>query len=351
MMYRTKRSNKASIIAPSVALRLLLTVVAAWFTQQAVAQNYPNGLIRIIVPYAAGGVTNSLARIVAAQFADAVGQPVVVENRPGASSMLGMQACANAKPDGYTICVAVADSLSYNPQLFASLPYDPEKSFAPVIRLALTNNLLVANSTSPFNNYKEFVAYARANPGKLNWATWGPATLPDLYLRWVSMQAGVKIQAIPYKGGAAQANPAVYSGEADITYMGFGTAAPQIEAGAIKPLVAVEAERSAFMPELPCLRRRRWRPWPSGLFRSVRAGRHAASRSCNSSMQYSRGDRYTTSPGFAPKTPRSSQNPTRPTNLPRLPGLTGRPLRRFSRAWALRHKPHRSRKSSHGGHS
>ena len=253
MMYRTKRSNKASIIAPSVALRLLLTVVAAWFTQQAVAQNYPNGLIRIIVPYAAGGVTDSLARIVAAQFADAVGQPVVVENRPGASSMLGMQACANAKPDGYTICVAVADSLSYNPQLFASLPYDPEKSFAPVIRLALTNNLLVANSTSPFNNYKEFVAYARANPGKLNWATWGPATLPDLYLRWVSMQAGVKIQAIPYKGGAAQANPAVYSGEADITYMGFGTAAPQIEAGAIKPLVAVGAKRSAFMPELPCL--------------------------------------------------------------------------------------------------
>jgi tripartite-type tricarboxylate transporter receptor subunit TctC len=167
--------------------------------------------------------------------------------------MLGMQACANAKPDGYTICVAVADSLSYNPQLFASLPYDPETSFAPIMRLALTNNLLVAYSKTPFSNYKEMVAYAKANPGKLNWATWGPATLPDLYYRWVSMQAGVKIQAIPYKGGAAQASPAVYSGEADITYMGFGTAAPQIEAGAIKPLVAVGATRSIFMPELPCL--------------------------------------------------------------------------------------------------
>jgi tripartite-type tricarboxylate transporter receptor subunit TctC len=253
MRHRTKRSNKASISPPSVALRLLLTVVASWFAQQAVAQNYPNGLIRIIVPYAAGGVTDSLARIVGAQVADAVGRPVIIENRPGASSMLGMQACANAKPDGYTICVAVADSLSYNPQLFASLPYDPETSFAPVMRLALTNNLLVAKSTASFNNYKELVAYARANPGKLNWATWGPATLPDLYLRWVSMQAGVNIQAIPYKGGAAQANPAVYSGEADVTYMGFGTAAPQIEAGAIKPLVAVGAKRSAFMPELPCL--------------------------------------------------------------------------------------------------
>ena len=237
----------------NVGILLVSVAIAVLFAQQAVAQTYPSGLIRIIVPYAAGGVTDSLARVIGAQVADAVGQPVIIENRPGASSMLGMQACANAKPDGYTVCIAVADSLSYNPQLFASLPYDPDKSFAPVMRLALTNNLLVANAKAPFNNYKDMVAYAKAAPGKLNWGTWGPATLPDLYLRWVSSQAGVNIQAIPYKGGAAQANPAVYSGEVDITYMGFGTAAPQIAAGAIKPLVAVGAKRSEFMPELPCL--------------------------------------------------------------------------------------------------
>jgi tripartite-type tricarboxylate transporter receptor subunit TctC len=232
---------------------LVSVVIATWPSQWAGAQTYLSSLIRIIVPYAAGGVTDSLARIIGAQVSDAVGQPVIVENRPGASSILGMQACANAKPDGYTVCVTVADSLSYNPQLFANLPYDPEKSFAPVMRLALTNNLLVANAKAPFNNYKDMIAYAKANPGKLNWATWGPATLPDLYLRWVSSQAGVKIQAIPYKGGAAQANPAVYSGEVDITYMGFGNAAPQIAAGAIKPLVAVGAKRSPFMPALSCL--------------------------------------------------------------------------------------------------
>ena len=237
----------------NVGILFVSVAIAVLFAQQAVAQTYPSGLIRIIVPYAAGGVTDSLARIIGAQVADAVGQAVIIENRPGASSMLGMQACANAKPDGYTVCIAVADSLSYNPQLFASLPYDPDKSFAPVMRLALTNNLLVANARAPFNNYKDMVAYAKAAPGKLNWGTWGPATLPDLYLRWVSSQAGVNIQAIPYKGGAAQANPAVYSGEVDITYMGFGTAAPQIAAGAIKPLVAVGAKRSEFMPDLPCL--------------------------------------------------------------------------------------------------
>jgi tripartite-type tricarboxylate transporter receptor subunit TctC len=244
----------------------VLPVIAGWFTQQSVAQTYPNSLTRIIVPYAAGGVTDSLARIIGAQVAESVGQPVIVENLPGASSMLGMQACANAKPDGYTICVTVADSLSYNPQLFASLPYDSEKSFAPVMRLALTNNLLVANAKTPFNSYKEMIAYAKANPDKLNWATWGPATLPDLYLRWVSTQAGVKIQAIPYKGGAAQANPAIYSGEVDITYMGFGTAAPQIAVGAIKPLVAVGAKRSAFMPELPSLGEESGDPGLQGYF-------------------------------------------------------------------------------------
>jgi tripartite-type tricarboxylate transporter receptor subunit TctC len=253
MRHRAEGPDNAPIIRVGVGLPLLLTAIAASLAQQTLAQTYPSSLIRIIVPYAAGGVTDSLARVVGAQVADAVGQPVVIENRPGASSMLGMQACANAKPDGYTICIAVADSLSYNPQLFANLPYDPENSFAPVMRLALTNNLLVAYAKAPFSNYKDMVAYAKANPGKLNWATWGPATLPDLYLRWVSMQAGVDIQAIPYKGGAAQANPATYSGEADITYMGFGTAAPQIEAGAIKPLVAVGAKRSVFMMNLSCL--------------------------------------------------------------------------------------------------
>jgi tripartite-type tricarboxylate transporter receptor subunit TctC len=228
-------------------------LMASMLAQPAAAQTYPSGPVHILVPYAAGGVTDALARVVGARLAEQLGQPVIVENRPGASSTIGMAACANAKPDGHTICPSTADALSYNPQLFANLPYDPEKSFAPVIMLALTNNLLVANAKSPFNSYKEMIAYAKANPGKLNWGTWGPATLPDLYLRWVSAQAGVNIQAIPYKGGAAQANPAVYSGEVDITYMGFGTAGPQIDAGKIKPIVALGAKRSTFMPSLPSL--------------------------------------------------------------------------------------------------
>jgi tripartite-type tricarboxylate transporter receptor subunit TctC len=204
------------------------------------------------VPYSAGGLADALARVVGLVVSESIGQPVIVEDRPGASSIIGMNVCARAKPDGQTLCLTVADSLSYNPQLFAKLPYDPDNGFAPVVRLAWTNNLLVANGKAPFGNYNELIAYAKANPGKLNWGTWGPATLPDLYLRWIASRAGVDITAIHY-GGASKANLAVYSGEVDVTYMGFGVAGSQIAAGTIKPLVTVGEKRSQFMPDLPSL--------------------------------------------------------------------------------------------------
>jgi tripartite-type tricarboxylate transporter receptor subunit TctC len=240
-------------VCAGISTLLLSPLIGGWFAQPAAAQTFPSGPIHIIVPFAAGGLVDALARVTGARVAESMGQPVIVENRPGASSTIGMAACANAKPDGHTICPATADALSYNPQLFANLPYDPEKSFTPVIMMALTNNLLVANAKAPFKTYKEMVAYAKANPGKLNWGTWGPGTLPDLYLRWISSQAGVNIQAIPYRGGAVQANTAVYTGEVDITYMGFGVAGPQLAAGTIKPLVAVGTKRSVFLPDLPSL--------------------------------------------------------------------------------------------------
>ena len=219
-------------------------VIGGWFPQPATAQAYPSGPIHIIVPFAAGGLVDAWR-----------GSPAREWRGPWAnrsSSKMGRRQF-NRRHGRVRQCdagrayvtPATADALSYNPQLFAKLPYDPEKSFAPVIMMALTNNLLVANIKAPFKTYKEMIAYAKANPGKLNWGTWGPGTLPDLYLRWISSQAGVNIQAIPYKGGAVQANPAVYSGEVDITYMGFGVAGPQIAAGTIKPLVALGSKPSS----------------------------------------------------------------------------------------------------------
>ena len=225
-------------------------IAAAAFATPALAQS--GKPMRIIVPYAAGGVTDAVAREMAARVAELRGTPVIVENKPGASSMIGMEACAKSAPDGLTTCIAVPDSLSYNPQLFSNLPYDPEKDFAPVINLGFTNNLLVASAKAPFGTYQEMVAYAKKHPGAINWATWGNATLPDIFARWIAHHEGINVVTVPYKGSAGTI-PAVLSGEAHVTYMGFGTALPHSKAGKMKPLVATSAKRSRFMPELPSL--------------------------------------------------------------------------------------------------
>jgi tripartite-type tricarboxylate transporter receptor subunit TctC len=234
--------------------RTVLCAIVLWGANVAPAgaQSYPNKIIHIVVPYVAGGLIDSLARVIAARVSDSVGQPVIVENRPGASATLGMLSCAKAAPDGYTVCLALPDPVAYSPHLFKTLPYDPDKEFAPVINLAFTNNLLVAHVATPYGTYPEMIAYAKAHPGKINWGTWGPATVPDLYLRWIVNRTGADITGIPYKG-AAQTNPAVISGEIDVMYTGFGVARTQVEGGKVKPLVALTAKRSKFMPELPTL--------------------------------------------------------------------------------------------------
>ncbi|MSQ52587.1 MAG: tripartite tricarboxylate transporter substrate binding protein [Betaproteobacteria bacterium] len=163
------------------------------------AQTFPGKPIRIIVPYAPGGPTDGSARAFGAQVAESIGQQVLVENRPGASSVIGMDACAKSPPDGYTLCLAVGDSLSYNPHLFKTLPYDPYKDFAPIINLARGNSLLVASAEAPFNSYKRLIAFAKANPGKLNWGTWGASTTPDVYLRWINRHEAVNIIGVHYK--------------------------------------------------------------------------------------------------------------------------------------------------------
>ena len=235
--------------------RALLGITAATIAcgmQLAQAQTFPSKPIRILVPYAAGGLVELMARSVGPFLTESMGQPMVVETRPGGSAIIGMQACAAAAPDGHTLCLAVADALSYNPALFSDLPFNPDTDFVPVINMGLSNNLLIANAKVPFGNYREMIAHAKANPGKLNWATWGTASLPDLYLQWIKRATGVDIAGIPYKG-AGQANPAVMSGEADITYMGFGVAAQLIKAGKVKPIVTVGTNRSIFMPSLSTL--------------------------------------------------------------------------------------------------
>jgi tripartite-type tricarboxylate transporter receptor subunit TctC len=216
------------------------------------AQTYPSKPIRFIVPFASGGAVDVSARAVGAVVAESIGQPLVVESRPGGSSIIGMSSCAKSPRDGYTLCITVADSLSYNPHLFRNLPYDPDKDFAPVIFLLRGNSMLFAKGAAPFNSFTEMVAYAKANPGKLNWGTWGPASLPDMYLNWVQHSADVRIAAVPYKG-AGQAVPATVAGEVDITFMAIGAVVPHIKAGKVKPLAIVGPRRFAALADVPSL--------------------------------------------------------------------------------------------------
>jgi tripartite-type tricarboxylate transporter receptor subunit TctC len=238
---------------------LMLALFAATHLHMASAQTYPSKPIRLIVPIVPGAVVDALARTIGPQVGDQIGQPVLAENRPGGSSIIGMQACARAAPDGYTLCIAVADSLSYLPHLFKNLPYDPENDFAPIIYLVRGNSMLLANANAPFNSYKEMIAFAKAKPGAINWGTWGAGSIPDMYLQWSKHQMGVDITAVPYKGGG-QAIPALIAGEVHVTFMAVGPMMPHIKAGKLKPIAIVGDRRTALLPDVPSLTEERADP-------------------------------------------------------------------------------------------
>jgi tripartite-type tricarboxylate transporter receptor subunit TctC len=216
------------------------------------AQQFPSKPIHVILPFAAGGLLDGTVRTIGQQVSQSIGQPVIVENRPGGSTFIGMQACAKAAPDGYTVCITTPDSLSYNQFLFSRVPYDPENDFAPVTNLVFTNNLIVAHANAPFNSFREMIAYAKANPGKVTWGTWGIGSIPHVYLEAINRQFGVDILQVPYKG-AGQAYPAILAGEVHVTYGGLGFSIPHIKSGKLKPL-ATTPDPSPLVPGVPTMK-------------------------------------------------------------------------------------------------
>ena len=232
--------------------RLLSLILGLCFTSMAFAQWPPAKPVRVIFPATAGSLLDTFLRAVTQQVADATGQSLIVENRAGASTTIGMSACAKATPDGTTVCTAVPDSLIYNPLLFTNLPYDPDKDFIPVTNLGLAPGLLAARPDAPFKSMKELIAFAKANPGKINWGTWGTATIPEIYMNWVKYHTGTEITGIPYKGGG-QAWPAMLAGETHVTFIGLGFAMPQIKAGKAIPLAVTASRRSKTYPNIPSL--------------------------------------------------------------------------------------------------
>jgi tripartite-type tricarboxylate transporter receptor subunit TctC len=227
------------------ALIVALFVLAALATP-AFTQTYPNRPVKIIVPTPAGGPVDVMARVLANALPAFLGQNVIVENRAGAGNTLGSRTAAAAEPDGYTLLASAASGLIMSPMIYKTAGYD-ETSFAPIALVTETPQVLVAHPAAPFNTVGELIAYAKANPGKLNYSTGGAGTLPHLTAELFKQLTGTDIVHVPYKGGGPALTDVV-GGQVQFTFDTLGTSLQLIRAGHLKPLAVSNPTR---LPELP----------------------------------------------------------------------------------------------------
>ena len=232
----------------AAALGCLATAMAALTSPQAIAQGYPDKTIRLVVPYPAGGGTDVVARLIAARMQDNWKQQVVVDNKPGASGVIGNDLVAKAAPDGYTVLIGIT-TLVQMPHLRSNLPYDVFKDFAPVVQLALSANFLAVPATSPANSLKEFVALARAD-GKLGYGTFGAGTTSHLHGELFNLQTGLKLTHVPFQGGAPLATN-LMGGQVPSGFIDVTSARAHLNSGRMKFLAISGAKRYSGLPNVP----------------------------------------------------------------------------------------------------
>src|SRR5437868_8644115 len=243
---------------PTIGRHLMLRFLAlacalcAWACAPAQAQSYPVKPIRLVVPFPAGGPLDSAARAIGQKLTEAWGQPVVIDNRPGAGGNIGADLVAKSAPDGYTILEGALSTHAVNVSLYAKMPYDPIKDFAPITLVAVTPNVLVLNASYRVNSVPELLAYARANPGKLSFGSGSNGSAGHLAGELFKTEAGVDMVHIPYKGGAP-ALQALLAGDTQLMFDNLANSAAQLKAGKLKALAVTTAKRSSLMPELPTL--------------------------------------------------------------------------------------------------
>lgn len=207
------------------------------------AQNYPTRAIRIIQPLGPGSPGDIVSRAIGDHLSKTWGQPVVVENRVGANGIIGMEACAKAPPDGYTICVPSFSQISTNPVLYKKLSYDPLRDLDPVIEIGAINSSIVVNSAVPVNSLRELAELAKSKPSVLNWGSWGIGSFPHLYMAWFQSVTGASFTHVPYKT-IGQAVTALVSGEVQVLLNTPGLMQPLAETGKVKVLAIVGTHRS-----------------------------------------------------------------------------------------------------------
>ncbi|ARP81916.1 hypothetical protein CAL12_14560 [Bordetella genomosp. 8] len=213
---------------------------------------YPDHAIRMIVPFGPGGGADIVSRIISQRLGAMLGQAVIVDNRPGGGTIIGAEMAAHAKPDGYTLFSGITGTMAINPSMYKRLPYDPVKDFTPIAMVAVGSNVLVVNPALPVHSVAELIAYAKANPGKLNFGSSGIGGAPHLAGELLKSRAGIDIVHVPYKG-SAQAMVDLVSGHVQIMFTGLGAVIPQIKNNTLRPIAVASAERSKAIPELPAI--------------------------------------------------------------------------------------------------
>jgi tripartite-type tricarboxylate transporter receptor subunit TctC len=232
-------------------LQLIAGLTLAACCAAASAQNYPTKTVRMIVGYPPGGPTDVLARIVSQKLTQAWGQQVIVDNRPGASGMIGAEFTARAAPDGYTLLM-VPVTYAVTPSLFSKMTYDVEKDLAPVAQVAAAPFILVVHPTLPVKTVKDLITLARSRPGQLNFASASTGGMPHLAGELFNSMTGVKMVHIPYKG-AAPATTDLLSGQITLMFNNMLSAMPQVKAGRLRAVAVTSLKRSAAAPELPTI--------------------------------------------------------------------------------------------------
>lgn len=228
-----------------------LAIVPALVFDAAAQPNWPEKTVRIMVPFAPGGQTDIVGRILADKYTQAWGKPVLVENRIGASGSIGSEAVAKSPPDGYMLQIAAINTHGANPALFGSkLPYDPVRDFTPIIWAVASINVLVVNPNSPFRNLGELLAYAKANPGKLTFGTAGSGSSMHLFMEVLKMMTGTDITHVPYKG-SAPADQDVMGNQITMVFDSMPGAWPFVQGGKLRALAVSSAKRSPVAPDVP----------------------------------------------------------------------------------------------------
>src|SRR5436305_4129809 len=216
------------------------------------AQTYPNRPVKIIVPTPPGGPVDVMARLVANQIAPFIGQSVFIDNRAGAANTLGSAEAARAAPDGYTLLYSSSSGLVIAPMLQKNAGYDPIKSYDPVALVAATSNILVVHPSLPARSVQELVAYAKANPGKINFSSGGVGTLPHLIGEYFKAHAGIQVVHVPYRGGGPSIQDVV-AGNIQYTFEGISVLLPLIQDGRLRALAVTSARRSPLLPNVPTM--------------------------------------------------------------------------------------------------